>query len=600
MRRARPPKKGCFTSAYPSTQWREVQCTTAPQRPYFPKHGVRPSIVGNGNDVSAQGIGDISQAVGSFDSVSGVTSETGQQGANAFSLQLNTNNFTTSACSGAENPSKCHGWQQFIYSNSGQDVIGVFSNFAAGFMEYWLLGYGSNCPSGWSSYGDSCWKNSGDAVPIVKQDITNLGDLSVAGFAAPSGDSVTVGVGSEVYAAFGDDTVLNLAQGWKVAEFNVVGDCCGTEANFNSGATIVVRTAVDTASSGAPSCVDDGTTAETNNLSFAAAPANPPAGLSPALVFTESTSGAAASPCQSASAIGELIPPTPSSPSGTINTLTPTMIWSGGANFNSLDVHILRNSAPPTVVYESPLLPASPSTLALPAGVLEWGGNYMWQIEACGSPNGAIGAGACLDNDSLIFFSTEELFAITVAVAPTGGGTANGGGTFPAGGTPTVIATANSGYVFGSWAENGQIVSRSASYQLPPLNANESLIANFLKTTATTLSSAPNPSKFGQAVTFRARVTASPFGSVTFMDGSTTLGSAGVSSFTGFVASFTTTKLNVGNHTITATYDAGPGFANSRSAPVVQIVVPNNQLTPRHRLSLRRVRPPVVTKHAAS
>jgi hypothetical protein len=234
------------------------------------------------------------------------------------------------------------------------------------------------------------------------------------------------------------------------------------------------------------------------------------------------------------------------------------MTWSGGANFNSVGVHILRNSAPPTVVYESALLPASPSTLALPPGVLQWGGNYMWQIEACSSPNGAVGAGACLDNDSLIFFSTQELFAITVAASPTGGGAASGGGTFPAGGTPTVTATANSGYVFGSWTENGQIVSRSASYQLPPLNGDESLIANFLKTTATMLTSAPNPSKFGQAVTFRARVTPSPFGSVTFMDGSTTLGSGGVSSFTGFVASFTTTKLSVGNHTITATYDAGP------------------------------------------
>jgi hypothetical protein len=150
------------------------------ERPYLPKHGVRAATVGNGNDVSATGTGNISQAVGSFDSVTGVTSETGKQGANAFSLQLNTNPFTTSACSGATDPSKCRGWQQFIYANTGDDAVGILSNFAAGFMQYWLLGYGSNCPSGWNSSGNDCWTNSGDAVPIVRQDITNLANLSVA------------------------------------------------------------------------------------------------------------------------------------------------------------------------------------------------------------------------------------------------------------------------------------------------------------------------------------------------------------------------------------------------------------------------------------
>jgi hypothetical protein len=380
-----------------------------------------------------------------------------------------------------------------------------------------------------------------------------------------------VGLGSTVYAAFGDDTVLNLAQGWNAAEFNVIGDCCSSEANFNSGATIVVRTAADTASTGAPSCAEEGFTAETNNLSFAAPPTNPAPGLLPAVVFTESTSGGAASPCKSAVAIGALTPPTPSLPTGTINTLTPTMTWSGGSNFNSVEVHILRHSVPPVVVYESFWLPASASTLAIPSGVLKWGVDYMWQVEACGDPNGPSATGACLDNDSWIFFSTQEPFTVAVTASPSSGGTASGGGTFPAGSTPTVIATADSGYVFRSWTENGQVISRSASYQLPPLNANQSLIANFLKTTKTTLTSVRNPSRFGQAVTFAARVTA-PFGIVTFRDGSTTLGTAGLSSFTGFIARFTTTKLSVGKHAITATYDGSGGLSASRSAVVVQIV----------------------------
>ena len=93
-----PPKQGCFTSSYPSTQWQEVPCTTAPAIPYRPARGPRPDTVGNGNDVSAKVTGHITEAVGSFDSVTGVTSETGTNpytGAtnapNVYSLQLNSN-----------------------------------------------------------------------------------------------------------------------------------------------------------------------------------------------------------------------------------------------------------------------------------------------------------------------------------------------------------------------------------------------------------------------------------------------------------------------------------------------------------------------------
>jgi hypothetical protein len=38
MARVPLPKKGCFTSSYPGTQWQEVPCTTAPAR----RHRRRP------------------------------------------------------------------------------------------------------------------------------------------------------------------------------------------------------------------------------------------------------------------------------------------------------------------------------------------------------------------------------------------------------------------------------------------------------------------------------------------------------------------------------------------------------------------------------
>jgi hypothetical protein len=94
------PKKGCFEASYPSKEWREVPSTKAPPYPMLPWRGPRPLIVGAGNDVMAQApAGLISSATGSFDSVTGVTSESGPDPAsgaivaNAYSLQLNTNFF---------------------------------------------------------------------------------------------------------------------------------------------------------------------------------------------------------------------------------------------------------------------------------------------------------------------------------------------------------------------------------------------------------------------------------------------------------------------------------------------------------------------------
>jgi hypothetical protein len=90
--------------------------------------------------------------------------------------------------------------------------------------------------------------------------------------------------------------------------------------------------------------------------------------------------------------------------------------------------------------------------------------------------------------------------------------------------------------------------------------------------TTTTLSSQPNPSVYGQAVTFSTTVTANsdtvPDGeSVSFMQGTTTLGTEPLS---GGAATFTTTSLGVGNDSITAQYTGDSKFGGSASQPVIQ------------------------------
>jgi hypothetical protein len=90
-------------------------------------------------------------------------------------------------------------------------------------------------------------------------------------------------------------------------------------------------------------------------------------------------------------------------------------------------------------------------------------------------------------------------------------------------------------------------------------------------TSAATLTSSPNPSTPGQAVTFTATITSPtvrPTGPVTFAVGKTVLGTAQLS---GGKAKFTTSTLAVGSTKVTATYYGDSNIAKS-SASVTQTV----------------------------
>src|SRR5437870_2322757 len=98
--------------------------------------------------------------------------------------------------------------------------------------------------------------------------------------------------------------------------------------------------------------------------------------------------------------------------------------------------------------------------------------------------------------------------------------------------------------------------------------------------TSTTLTSTPNPSVFGQAVTLSATVRGPvgdplvPTGTVTFKDGATTL--AAVALVNGS-ASLVTPALTTGNHSLTAVYGGSANFLTSTSPAVNQVV--NSQTT---------------------
>jgi hypothetical protein len=94
--------------------------------------------------------------------------------------------------------------------------------------------------------------------------------------------------------------------------------------------------------------------------------------------------------------------------------------------------------------------------------------------------------------------------------------------------------------------------------------------------TTTSVSSSLNPSSFGKSVALKATILpvlgGSPLGgTVTFKDGSTALGTASISGTTN-TATFSTSALGAGRHSITAIYSGGPNRLGSTSPVITETV----------------------------
>ena len=76
------------------------------------------------------------------------------------------------------------------------------------------------------------------------------------------------------------------------------------------------------------------------------------------------------------------------------------------------------------------------------------------------------------------FTAIPQNYNISVSANPTNGGTVTGGGTYQQGQSCTVNATANAGYTFTNWTENGNVVSTNAHYTFT-VTGNRTLVANF-------------------------------------------------------------------------------------------------------------------------
>ena len=76
------------------------------------------------------------------------------------------------------------------------------------------------------------------------------------------------------------------------------------------------------------------------------------------------------------------------------------------------------------------------------------------------------------------FQAQPQNYTISVSASPSNGGSVTGGGTYQQGQSCTVSATANSGFTFTNWTENGNVVSTNANYTFT-VTGNRTLVANF-------------------------------------------------------------------------------------------------------------------------
>lgn len=299
IEKTRLPKVGCSRATYPSTSWKQVPCVTASSTPVpgfllataqpqlivaNSSASAQPAYVGGGGDFGALDFsafvtGTISTAAGTFPAVTGLQNATDDAyGADAYSLQLNTNKFTTTACGSKPD---CRGVVQFALQNQG----------TTGSASIWYILYkysndGSPCPTRsqppyWQADtymgNTSCYlKSPGVAVNgLPSLNSQTLSSLRLHGSVTSIGQlGVTLYVGGTTSYNANFDDILNLAQGWNVAEFNIFGYGAGSTVNFNTVAgdpavTITVQLGVANGTASAPTCRQFGVTAEKNGLSLA-------------------------------------------------------------------------------------------------------------------------------------------------------------------------------------------------------------------------------------------------------------------------------------------------------------------------------------------
>ncbi len=186
-----------------------------------------------------------------------------------------------------------------------------------------------------------------------------------------------------------------------------------------------------------------------------------------------------------------------------------------------------------------------------------------------------------------VFGQSVTLTATIAALAP-GAGTPTGTVTFKDGGT--LLGTGSLAVVSG--VDQATLTTSSLALGSHSITAVYGGDTNFSGSTASAISqsvsqasttvsvtSATSPAVYGQSVTLTATIgvvgpaAGAPTGNVNFYDGATLLGTGTRSVVGGVVqATFTTSSLAIGGHSITASYIGDTNFSGNTSSPITQTI----------------------------
>jgi sugar lactone lactonase YvrE len=219
-----------------------------------------------------------------------------------------------------------------------------------------------------------------------------------------------------------------------------------------------------------------------------------------------------------------------------VGTQVITAIYAGNGNYNSSTSAGLQH----TVVLATPSLILTGPGTAVDAGT-------TFGLRATLSSNGATPSGTLTLHNGGTTIATQTISA---------------SGTFSFTNLSLGVGTYQLTAAFSGDTNNSPAVSAplTLTVQLTP--------------TATSISSSANPSTLGQSLTFTATATGgspAPTGTIQFLDGATVLGSSPVS--TNGTATFTTTALTFGTHSITASYGGDTDHALSISSALNEKIV---------------------------
>jgi hypothetical protein len=212
-----------------------------------------------------------------------------------YSLQLNSNFFSTAACGKTV---ACVGWEQFVYTNQPS----YYSGGGNLIIQDWLLSTGKKalkCQAGWITSGSDCYRNAPYSILVPTVPIASLQGIVLSGSATASGDSVFLTDVNFVYGMKNaqNDGLTDLSNHWTATQFNILGDSNSYRAVFNLGTTITISVEAVMSYTMTPKCSSQqSTTAESNNLSFVAAPKFGAIKQYPSILFTESNAGGGGTP----------------------------------------------------------------------------------------------------------------------------------------------------------------------------------------------------------------------------------------------------------------------------------------------------------------